>query len=216
MANPDSFYTYIYYDPSRNNEPIYVGKGYDKRVWEHLSIKKKMHPFIQRLQFMQRNGIKPIIGIYSDLTEDEAFSYEMWFIYKFGRKDLGKGTLLNLSDGSEGASGAIRSESFKENLSKMYKDVPKSEDHKKSMSKAQKGLKRSQKVKDAMSAYRKGKPSKKKGTSQPCKKHDKILTPDGIFNNIHEVTKFYEISSGTAYARCSRGTSGWKIIKKEK
>ena len=25
--NPDLFYAYIYYDPSRDNEPIYVGKG---------------------------------------------------------------------------------------------------------------------------------------------------------------------------------------------
>lgn len=41
MKNKKQYYTYIYYDPSRNNEPIYVGKGYDKRAWDHLTSKTK-------------------------------------------------------------------------------------------------------------------------------------------------------------------------------
>lgn len=28
----DKYYTYVYYDPTRNNEPIYVGKGFNNRV----------------------------------------------------------------------------------------------------------------------------------------------------------------------------------------
>ncbi len=39
MSTPDLCYTYIYYDPSRNNEPIYVGQGINDRVWVHFSRK---------------------------------------------------------------------------------------------------------------------------------------------------------------------------------
>jgi hypothetical protein len=32
----DDYYVYIYYDPSRNNEPIYIGKGSKIRAWYNL------------------------------------------------------------------------------------------------------------------------------------------------------------------------------------
>jgi hypothetical protein len=105
MPEFKNFYTYAYSDPSRNNEIIYIGKGAKRRAWDHLK-RKKMHPFIQRLQKMKRLGIEPKIEILAkDISEETAFSLEMWFIYKFGRKDLGKGTLLNLTDGGEGSAG---------------------------------------------------------------------------------------------------------------
>lgn len=96
----EKYYTYIYYDPLRDNEPIYVGKGHSKRAWVHLYSKRK-HPFIQRLQHMKKNGINPIIGLYSGLDEELSLLLEQELISKFGRKDLGKGTLLNLTDGGE-------------------------------------------------------------------------------------------------------------------
>lgn len=99
------FYTYIYYDPSRNNEPIYVGKGKDERAWSHIKYSKGKHPFVQRLQYMKRIGITPNIGFYSGLDEEFAFLLEEELISKFGRKDLGKGPLLNLTDGGQGQSG---------------------------------------------------------------------------------------------------------------
>jgi len=112
----EDFYTYIYYDPSRNNEPIYVGKGIEDRAWKHLT-KRIKHPFIQRLQLMKKNGIKPIIGLYSGLNEEFAHFLEVELIQKFGRKDLGKGSLLNLTDGGEGPSGRRHSEEAKEKMS---------------------------------------------------------------------------------------------------
>lgn len=96
------FYVYIYYDPSRNKEPIYVGKGKNDRAWKHLKSIKK-HPFIQRLNYMKEHNIKPIIGIYSGLDEEFAFLLEMELISKFGRKDLNRGPLLNLTDGGDGS-----------------------------------------------------------------------------------------------------------------
>jgi hypothetical protein len=97
------FYTYIYRDPSRDNEPIYVGKGHGRRAWKHLNRKGK-HPFIQRLHFMSKSKIKPDIEIIYALDEIHAFFMEECCISVLGRKDLGKGPLLNLTDGGEGMS----------------------------------------------------------------------------------------------------------------
>lgn len=94
------FYTYIYYDPSRNNEPIYVGKGQKQRAWAHLKRKDK-HPFTHRIQLMKKNNVLPIIGVYGGLDEEFALLLEEELINKFGRKDLGTGTLLNLTDGGD-------------------------------------------------------------------------------------------------------------------
>jgi hypothetical protein len=99
-----TFYAYIYRDPSRNNEPIYVGKGCGRRAWEHLTFQKK-HPFIQRLKFMKKADVNPDIEIINSIDENHAFFLEECLIQVLGRKDLGKGSLLNLTNGGEGSSG---------------------------------------------------------------------------------------------------------------
>lgn len=99
------FFVYLYRDPSRNNEPIYIGKGLKKRAKYHLK-RTDMHPFVQRLAFMSKNNIVPQVEfLFENITDDEAKSLEIWFIHKFGRKDLGRGSLLNLTDGGDGSSG---------------------------------------------------------------------------------------------------------------
>jgi len=115
MQCEEKYYTYIYRDPSRLNnknlpEEIYVGKGKDLRAWDHINYpSKKKHSFPHRLAFMKRNGIDPLIEIISALDESHAFLMEMCLIEVIGRKDLGKGSLLNLTNGGEGMSGNIRS-----------------------------------------------------------------------------------------------------------
>lgn len=118
----NDFYTYIYYDPSRNNEPIYVGKGFGGRAWKHLT-KRIIHPFIQRLQFMKKNNVKPIIGFYAGLDEELAHLLEVELIQKFGRKDLGLGPLLNLTDGGEGPSGRKHSAESRRKMSLAKKGI---------------------------------------------------------------------------------------------
>ena len=43
------FYVYVYFDPSRDFEAFYIGKGKDNRSHCHLTRVDK-HPFTQRLQ----------------------------------------------------------------------------------------------------------------------------------------------------------------------
>lgn len=99
-----TFYTYIYRDPSRNNEPIYVGKGQRRRAYVHLKLRGK-GPFISRLKYMSKNNINPSIEIIDALSESHSFLMEESLIEIIGRKDLGKGPLLNLTNGGEGVAG---------------------------------------------------------------------------------------------------------------
>lgn len=121
MSDSIKFYTYIYRDPSRNNEPIYVGKGSRRRAYSHLK-KSNRHPFIQRLQKMKNNNISPTIEIINALDESHSFFLEECLIEIYGRKDLGKGTLLNLTNGGEGVSGFKHSQDHKDFTSRLGKE----------------------------------------------------------------------------------------------
>jgi len=50
-------------------------------------------------------GEIPKIKVRENLSEDEAFTVEVALIAAIGRQDLGRGPLLNLTDGGEGATG---------------------------------------------------------------------------------------------------------------
>lgn len=115
-------YVYMYTDPSRN-EPIYIGLGKNKRAWFHLRS-KKIHPFIQRLQYMKKNGIDPVISFLCENVDHElACLVEMEAIAKYGRKDLGKGPLLNLTDGGEGGLKMVVSEETRKRQSAAIKSI---------------------------------------------------------------------------------------------
>ena len=88
---------YIYRYDREDGSPYYIGKGCGNRL------------FRERRNFTpkDRNRIQIVLG---DMTEEEAFELEIFLIQEIGRKDLGTGTLLNLTDGGEGVSGHQHSE----------------------------------------------------------------------------------------------------------
>lgn len=94
------FYIYAHY---RNDtgEVFYVGKGEGNR---HKS-KQGRNPYWENI--VKAHGYKVEILQYFD-TEEAAFQAEQDLIAELGRKDLGQGLLVNMSDGGEGASGAVR------------------------------------------------------------------------------------------------------------
>ena len=126
MEDPRRFYTYAYLREDRT--PYYIGKGKGNRA------------FIKN-----RKGIRPpkdqsrIIFLKQNLTEEEAFKYEMYMIAVFGRKDLGTGILRNKTDGGEGNSGAIRSEETRRKQSEVHKGKKHSEEHRRKNSETKRG-----------------------------------------------------------------------------
>lgn len=107
------FYVYVYRDPrpSKNNQPVYVGKGTGDRDLSHWSRGSHNKPLQDFLSHLRALGLQPTVSrVLVTEVEAEAFAKEIELIALFGRRSLKLGTLFNLTDGGEGGSGAVRSE----------------------------------------------------------------------------------------------------------
>jgi hypothetical protein len=94
---------YVYQHLRRDTgEIFYVGKGEGNRYKSRIG----RNPYWKNI--VEKHGLIIEIIKYFD-SEKLAFEAEVRLIASIGRKDLGKGPLVNMSDGGEGASGAIRS-----------------------------------------------------------------------------------------------------------
>ena len=109
---------YIYGDYEFDYEPIYIGKGKGIRPQRHFILYKNSNTrFYNKLKSIILNNYKPeIIYLNKDLTEQEAFKQEVYFIKLIGRIENG-GTLTNLTDGGDGQSGFKFSDESKEKMS---------------------------------------------------------------------------------------------------
>lgn len=101
-------YAYIYTDP-RDYSPFYVGKGTGYRATAHMAPRGSHNLYMQtKLKSLKNKGFDPIITKIETSTEEFALLLEQGLIKIFGRKDIGKGTLLNLTDGGEGATNFVQ------------------------------------------------------------------------------------------------------------
>lgn len=110
------FYVYVYRDPrpSKNNQPVYVGKGTGDRDlshWSRGSHNKPFQDFISHLK--QRSLVAPCQRVFETASETEAFAKEIELIALYGRRNLKTGTLFNLTDGGEGGSGTVKTDAHK-------------------------------------------------------------------------------------------------------
>ena len=124
------YYTYAYL--REDGTPYYIGKGKRKRLYVNHQRRKSNCISVPKDK-------SKIIFLKQNLSEEEAFKHEIYMISVFGRKDLKTGILHNRTDGGEGASGAVRSEKFKKNLSEMRRGKVLSEETKQKISIANKG-----------------------------------------------------------------------------
>ena len=105
------FYVYVYRDPrpTKNNQPVYVGKGTGDRDISHWSKGSHNKPFQDFIAHLKVRGfVAPCARVFETEVEAEAFTKEIELIALYGRRNTGLGSLFNLTDGGEGASGVIK------------------------------------------------------------------------------------------------------------
>lgn len=99
------------------NEPFYIGIGNDKyynRAFAKTGRNKIWHNIVSKTEY-------EVEIIYDGMSKEQAFEKEKEFIKLYGRKDLGTGTLCNLTNGGEGGFGVVRTEEFKKRASERMK-----------------------------------------------------------------------------------------------
>jgi hypothetical protein len=117
------FYIYRHIRPD-TNEVFYIGKGNNvnqkKRLYERMNISKKRNKIWQSI-VLKNNGVYESQILFECETEEECNAKEIEFIKLYGRKDLDKGTLANLTNGGDGSLGIVTREETKNKLSLKFK-----------------------------------------------------------------------------------------------
>jgi hypothetical protein len=110
------FYVYVYRDPrpTKNNQPVYVGKGTGDRDLSHWSRGSHSKPLQDFLSHLRSTGLEPLVSrVLETKDEAEAFAKEIELIALYGRRNMKLGPLFNLTDGGEGGSGTVRTAAHK-------------------------------------------------------------------------------------------------------
>lgn len=105
MENIHYLYQHIRLD---KNEPFYIGIG---RTPNHERAYNKRRRTSFWKNIVSKTNYEVEI-LFDELTEEEAKMKEIEFIKLYGRKDLGTGTLVNLTDGGDGTVGYKHSEEW--------------------------------------------------------------------------------------------------------
>lgn len=103
------YYVYHHYRKD-TGEIFYVGVGHSKRAYSKQSRNNYWHNIVNKCGYT-------IKIVKQDLTWEEACKEEKRLIKLYGRKDLGLGTLVNMTDGGDGTIGVVRSDEYKKNIS---------------------------------------------------------------------------------------------------
>ena len=132
------------------NEPFYIGIGRDiKRASSKSGRNKWWKNIVSKTDY-------EVEIMLDDLTWEEACEKEKEFIKLYGRKDLGLGSLCNLTDGGEGHKGYAFSDEQKRKLSEANLGKRHSEESIKRAANSKRGQKHSEKTIEKMRERMKG------------------------------------------------------------
>ena len=109
-----NYCVYIHRKPG-GGDVFYVGIGTPKRPYDF----KRRNKFWKYV--VNKHGYE-IEVLHRGLSWESARDIEIQLIEEYGRRDLGKGTLVNLTDGGEGSHGVIQSTYTKEKRSNSLKE----------------------------------------------------------------------------------------------
>lgn len=176
------FYVYAFLRKS-DDTPYYIGKGHGKRAFINSGRVTKGPKDKSKIVFLKEN-----------LTEVEAFEYEMEMIKKYGRKDNGTGILLNKTDGGDGMTGHKWTEEQKKNYSKVrtgMKRKPHSEETKALYRKMFTGKTMSEETKEKMKNSALG----RKDSEETIRK--RAASNTGKKRSAETLEKFKKLNSGS-------------------
>lgn len=132
----NDFYVYTWTRPD-TGDVFYVGKGRGRR---DVELKYSNARFMRIVSKLRRGGLEPVVSRVSEgMTEQEAFRLEVSEIARYGRQDKHSGTLVNLTDGGEGQTGAVVSQEHRAKIAAAHLGKKASAEARLNMSKAQKG-----------------------------------------------------------------------------
>jgi len=121
----NNFYIYAYQDPN-TLDIFYIGKGCGWR-YRDISGRKHNKHLYNKIQKYRRNGLlidDITFKLHENLNETTALQLEIQLIKEYGRRDLGEGSLLNLTDGGDGVVGLKKKLPtllpFAEDIKRMY------------------------------------------------------------------------------------------------
>lgn len=147
------------------NEPFYIGVGVDKRrAYQVIQRSKYWKSIVNKTEY-------EIEILFDDLTYEQAKEKEKEFIALYGRKDLGTGTLVNMTDGGEGCLNP--SIQRRRAQSELMKNHIKSAATRKKLSEKLKGRKFSDETRRKMSEGQKNKSYK------PTEEHKRKISEGG-------------------------------------
>ena len=90
----DKFYIYVHINLV-TNEIFYVGKGCGNRLNKTTKRSSFWNNIVNKYGY-------DALKIEENLSDNDAYELEKYYINKIGRRDLGLGPLVNLTDGGEG------------------------------------------------------------------------------------------------------------------
>jgi hypothetical protein len=148
----------IVYEHLRNdtNEVFYVGIGEEeKRAFSKHGRNPHWKNIVNKVGYT-------VNIVYKNIEHKEAKKIEILLIEKYGRKDLGLGNLVNMTDGGDGSLGVTNmlgkthTEESKNKMSEALKGKTPSEETRQKMSEAHKGKILSEETRQKMSESKKG------------------------------------------------------------